>query len=107
MSRCYTRPSYKDNAWEIHGQGDSDAVRAVVGGPHLYNRGVLFASLDELVECEFGVFITIHITENLVHPLFTRDRMISWGLAGGRSRKRTFSGVSSSSGRLTIDPVIL
>ena len=37
---------------------------------HLYDRGILFASLDELVECELGVLVTVHVAENFVHPLF-------------------------------------
>ena len=50
----------------------ADVMWAAIGGPHLYNCGILFASLDELLECEPGIFITIHVTENLVHPLFVK-----------------------------------
>jgi len=38
--------------------------------PHLYDRGILFASLDEFVEGELGVFVAVHVAENFVHPLF-------------------------------------
>ena len=45
--------------------------------PHLYDRGVLLAPLDELVECKFGVFIAIHVAENFVHSLFAGDQTVS------------------------------
>jgi len=45
----------------------------VIGGPYLYDRGILFASLNKLVEGELGVLIPIHVTENFVHPLFADD----------------------------------
>ena len=47
-----------------------------IGSSYLYDRGILFASLDEFIKCEFGIFITIHVAENFVHPLFVGDRMI-------------------------------
>ena len=44
-----------------------------IGSPYLYDRGILFAPLDKLIVCELGIFITIHVTENFVHPLFPDD----------------------------------
>jgi len=43
--------------------------KTIVQGQGLYNRGILFTSLDKLVVCELGIFVTIHVTENLVHSL--------------------------------------
>lgn len=40
---------------------------------YLYDRGILFASLDKFVVCELGIFITIHVGENFVHSLFAND----------------------------------
>ena len=54
------------NAWS----GDADAVRAWICSPYLYNRGILFTPLDELVVCELGIFVTVHVAENFVHSLF-------------------------------------
>jgi hypothetical protein len=45
----------------------------VIGGSHLYDRGILFAPLDKFVKCELGIFVTVHVTENFVHPLFADD----------------------------------
>ena len=59
-------------------------MQAGIGSSHLYDRGILFASLDELVECKLGIFITIHVAENLVHSLFVGDQMISVRYFGGR-----------------------
>ena len=77
------------------------------GGSHLYNCRILFTPLDELIECKLGVFVTVHVSENFVHPLLSGDRMISARDYGECSKSHTFSGVSSSNGSLTIDPVIL
>ena len=41
-----------------------------MGSSHLYDRGILFASLDKLVECELGIFVTVHVAEYFVHLLF-------------------------------------
>ena len=77
------------------------------GSSYLYNRGILFAPLDKLVERKPGVLITIHGVENFVYPLYARDGVFSVISRGGPNKRHTFSGVSSSSGSLTIDPVIL
>ena len=77
------------------------------GRSYLYNRGILFAPLDKLVERKPGVLITIHGVENFVYPLYARDGVFSVISRGGPNKRHTFSGVSSSSGSLTIDPVIL
>ena len=77
------------------------------GSPYLNNRGILFAPLHKLVERKPGVLITIHGVENFVHPLYKRGGVFSVISCGGPNKRHTFSGVSSSSGSLTIDPVIL
>ena len=41
-----------------------------MSSPHLYDRGILLAPLDEFVKGELGVFVTVHVAENFVHPLF-------------------------------------
>lgn len=44
--------------------------KTAMRGQGVGDYGILSAPLDELVECEFGVFIGIHGSENFVHQLF-------------------------------------
>jgi hypothetical protein len=71
---------------------------------YLNNRWVLLGAFLELVVRQFGVFVEIHVSEDLVHtlPLASDSTFLA-----GMSELLTFSGVSSSSGSLTIWPVIL
>ena len=39
---------------------------------HLHNRWILFTSFYELLVCELGVLVSIHVTENLVDALGRR-----------------------------------
>lgn len=41
----------------------------VSGDAHLYNGWILLAALDELVVCELGVLVAVHVLEDLVHAL--------------------------------------
>lgn len=53
---------------------------------HLYDRGILFAALNKLVVCELGILVTVHITENFVHPLFAKDEVVDVGCLEGTTK---------------------
>lgn len=77
---------------------------------HLDNCRIEFAALDKLFIRQLGVFIFVHVLEDLVHSLKQpQPRQMSlyrlWQKEVGRDR--TFSGVFSSSGSWTIWSVIL
>ena len=44
-------------------------VRGEGGRTHLDDCWVLLTTFDELLECEFSIFVTVHIPKNLVHSL--------------------------------------
>lgn len=73
--------------------------RTIVERQRLDNGRVLLGSLLELLERDFGILVAVHEPEDLVDALR--------GERGTGARQRTFSGVFSSSGSLTIWPVIL
>ena len=75
------------------------------GGAYLDNGGVLFAPFYEFVIGELGVFILVHVSKDLVDAL--RRRLSTDAQPEQNWMQRTFSGVSSSEGSLTISPVIL
>ena len=51
--------------------GQSAFAERALGITDLHNRGILFAALYELVVCELCIFVSVHISEYLVHSLQT------------------------------------
>lgn len=71
---------------------------------YLYNRGILLTPLHKFIIGQPRILIPIHVPEDFVHTLSDRIELsVPWyGI-----NDLTFSGVSSSTGSLTIWPVIL
>lgn len=84
----------------------SDTRRSSESETHLNNRRILLRTLGKLLIAQLGVLVLVHVSEDLVDAL-GKGIGVSLGVTGKRAQLPTFSGVSSSSGSLTIWPVIL
>ena len=81
-------------------------------GTHLDNGRILLGTLLELFIVQLGVLVQVHLSEQLVDSLQRSERRVSQGYQSvflsieknlsGKDTRLTFSGVSSSSGSLTI-----
>ena len=104
----YTRPSYKDKAWGARGQGVQRLCElrtvvltcTIVGSCLLPSTNSSYVSLESLSRS---------ILLKILSTRYCRKWRCYCGghWEGATKGIRTFSGVSSSIGSLTIDPVIL
>ena len=60
------------------------------GGSHLYDCGILFAALDELIVCELGILVAIHIVEDFIYPLLPEMALLLWRSLGGCNKGHSY-----------------